>query len=96
MPDRWTSDPIPAVMAIPMQPPRTTRRVGVSTGEPDVLALTTPVTTKPPTANVTILQACDPGVGAKAPRKGMRPPIIKLVAEAIEAEPREDPYHAWL
>ncbi len=68
-----------------MHPPITTRRVGFTSGEPELLALMTPVAIRPTTAKATMLQALAHAVGANDPRKGMTPPIMKLIAEAIDA-----------
>ncbi len=85
MPLRWTRDPIPAVIAIPMHPPVTTRSVGASTGDPEVFAPIMPVRIKPAMAKATMLHAAAPGVGANAPKKGIKPPMMKLAADAIDA-----------
>ena len=85
MPEILAIWPIPAVIAIPKHPPINTRTVGANTFEPEILALTTPVKTKPQRVNPTMLQALAPRVGANAPRKGMNPPAVKLKAEAIAA-----------
>jgi len=72
-------------MAIPRQPPSNTRTVGANTFEPEILALTTPVKTKPPRVNPTMLHALAPRVGAKAPANGIKPPHVKAIADAIAA-----------
>ena len=76
---------MPAVIAIPKQPPRITRRVGANTFDPAVLALTIPVTINPAIVNPTMLIATLPVVGAKAPIKGIKPPVVKAAADAIAA-----------
>ena len=85
MPLIWRACPIPAVMAIPRQPPAITRKVGTNNLDPAVLALTAPVTTRPATVKAMMLHAALPGVGANAPRKGINPPAVKLSADAIAA-----------
>ena len=85
MPLTCKSCPIPAVIAIPRQPPAITRRVGIKSLEPAVFALMTPVAIKPTMVNPTMLHAAYPAEGAKAPRKGISPPAVKLSAEAIAA-----------
>jgi hypothetical protein len=72
-------------MAIPIQPPKITRRVGARIFEPAVFALTIPVKTKPMTVKPTMLEATLPGVGANAPRKGIKPPEVNAAADAIAA-----------
>ena len=74
---------MPAVIAMPRQPPIITRNVGFTRGDPELLALIMPVAINPATANATMLKAFAPAVGANAPRKGMIPPIMKLDAEAL-------------
>ena len=85
MPDTRAIWPIPAVMSMPSPPPIMTRSVVLSTRAPAVLALTTPVRSKPATVNPTMLQALASIVGAKAPAKGIKPPTVKLIAEATAA-----------
>jgi hypothetical protein len=76
---------MPAVIAIPMHPPRITRKVGAKIFEPAVLALITPVNNKPIMVNPTMLSATWPVVGANAPANGIKPPDVKAAAEAIAA-----------
>jgi len=85
MPEILAIWPIPAVMAIPRHPPINTRTVGANTFEPEILALTTPVKTKPQRVNPTMLHALAPRVGAKAPANGIKPPHVKAMADAIAA-----------
>jgi hypothetical protein len=68
-----------------MQPPKITRRVGTSTFEPAVFALRIPVRVKPRTVKATIVAAALPGVGAKAPINGIKPPAVNAAADAIAA-----------
>jgi hypothetical protein len=76
---------MPAVIAIPIQPPITTRSVGVKIFEPAILALITPVISSPARVNPTMLRATVPVVGAKAPANGIKPPDVKAAADAIAA-----------
>ena len=85
MPLTCKSWPIPAVIAIPRQPPIITRNVGIAIFEPEVFALTTPVRANPRIVKIIMLIATEPVVGAKAPRNGMSPPAVKAHAEAIAA-----------
>ena len=77
--------PIPAVIDMPKQPPIKTRTVGARTFDPEILALMTPVRIKPPRVNTTMLHALAPKVGAKAPANGIKPPVVKAIAEATAA-----------
>ena len=77
--------PIPAVMAIPRQPPAMTRAVGVSNLDPAMRALNTPVKVRPMMVNATMLHAACPKDGANAPANGISPPAVKLRADAIAA-----------
>ncbi len=77
--------PIPAVIAMPRQPPPMTRKVGMRSLEPAVLALMIPVKINPTTVKAMMLQAALPADGAKAPINGIRPPAVKLSAEATAA-----------
>ncbi len=77
--------PIPAVIAIPNEPPISTRSVGERIFAPAVRAEMTPVNAKPTRVKPTMLQALVPIVGAKAPAKGINPPRVKDAAEAIAA-----------
>ena len=70
---------------MPSEPPISTRSVGESSFEPAVFAETTPVRTNPARVNPTMLHALVPKVGAKAPAKGINPPRVKEIAEAIAA-----------
>ena len=54
-------------------------------GEDAILALAYPVTSKPKTVNKMIEKTCCPGVGASAPKKGIMPPAVKLIALAKPA-----------
>ncbi len=85
MPLTCKACPIPAVMAIPRIPPPITRSVGMRSLEPAVLALIIPVATRPRMVKPTMLEAAAPGVGAKAPAKGIKPPAVKEIADAIAA-----------
>jgi hypothetical protein len=85
IPEIWAIFPIAAVMSMPKQPPMITRIVGIKSFEPAVLALRMPVRTNPATVKATMLHAFSPKVGARAPRKGINPPAVKLRAEAIAA-----------
>ena len=85
MPEILAIWPIPAVIAIPKQPPISTRTVGANTFEPEILALTKPVKTKPQIVNPTMLQALAPSVGANAPANGINPPVVKAIADATAA-----------
>ena len=85
MPEILAIWPIPAVIAIPKQPPIKTRTVGANTFEPEILALTTPVKIKPPKVNPTMLQAFVLRVGAKAPANGIKPPVVNAIADATAA-----------
>ena len=76
---------MPAVIAMPIQPPITTRSVGVKIFEPAILALITPVTSKPTSVNPTMLSATVPVVGAKAPANGINPPEVNAAADAMAA-----------
>ena len=76
---------MPAVIAIPRQPPIITRTVGFITAAPDERALMIPVAKSPNSVKPTMLNATAPAVGAKAPANGIRPPNVKLSAEAIAA-----------
>ena len=76
---------MPAVIAIPIQPPITTRSVGVKILEPAILALITPVKSKPTRVNPTMLSATVPVVGAKAPANGIKPPDVNAAADATAA-----------
>ena len=53
--------------------------------DPAILALRIPVKVRPMMVKATMLQAALPGVGANAPTNGMRPPAVKLSADAIAA-----------
>ena len=77
--------PIPAVIAIPRQPPMSTRKVGMSSFEPEVFAPAAPAAIKPTIVKETIENEMVPTVGAKAPTNGMKPPMAKEAAEAIDA-----------
>ena len=85
MPEMLAIWPIPAVIAIPKHPPINTRTVGAKTFEPEIFALTTPVKINPPNVNTTMLQALAPRVGANAPANGLKPPVVKAMAEATAA-----------
>ncbi len=85
MPLTCKSCPIPAVIAIPRQPPAMTRIVGMRIFDPAVLALMMPVASKPTSVNPIMLEAAAPAVGANAPANGTNPPAVKLMAEAIAA-----------
>ena len=85
MPLTCKSWPIPAVIAIPRQPPPMTRKVGMRSFDPAVLALIIPVKIKPTTVKAMMLHAALPAEGANAPAKGTRPPAVKLMADAIAA-----------
>ena len=76
---------MPAVIAMPKQPPIITRTVGFITAAPEVRALIRPVAKSPTSAKETMLTATAPAVGANAPAKGINPPIVKLSAEATAA-----------
>ena len=67
---------MPAVIAMPIQPPIITRSVGVKIFEPAILALRIPVKSKPTKVNPTMLNATVPVDGAKAPTNGIRPPEV--------------------
>ena len=69
---------MPAVIAMPSEPPIRTRMVVRPYGAPAVLALKSPVATKPANVKATMLQARVPEVGAKAPKNGITPPAIKI------------------
>jgi hypothetical protein len=77
--------PIPAVIAMPSEPPISTRSVGESSFEPAVFAETKPVITNPARVNPTMLHALVPRVGAKAPANGIKPPRENDTAEASAA-----------
>ena len=85
MPEILAIWPITAVMAMPRQPPIKTRTVGVKIFEPDIRALITPVRMRPAMVNPTMLMACAPSVGAKAPANGINPPLVNAMAEATAA-----------
>jgi hypothetical protein len=53
--------------------------------EPAVLAPTAPARAKPTIVMATIERVIEPTVGANAPINGMRPPMAKEIADAIEA-----------
>ena len=76
---------MPAVIAIPSEPPISTRRVGESSFEPAVRAEIKPVKTNPPRVKATMLHALVPRVGAKAPANGIKPPSVNETAEASAA-----------
>ena len=76
---------MPAVIAMPRQPPIITRIVGFITAAPDERALIMPVAKRPTSVKPTMLTATAPGVGANAPTNGISPPIVKLSAEATAA-----------
>ena len=76
---------MPAVINMHRQPPAITRAEGLNSLEPAILALIIPVAKRPNMVNSTMLTAAAPGVGAKAPRKGIRPPAVKLSVEARAA-----------
>jgi hypothetical protein len=85
MPEILAILPIPPVIAIPREPPISTRRVGGSSFDPEVRADRTPVKTNPPRVNPTMLHACVSNAGAKAPTNGISPPKVNEIAEAIAA-----------
>ena len=85
MPEILAIWPIPAVIAMPKQPPIKTLTVGANIFEPDVRALMTPVRIRPPIVNPTMLIALAPKVGANAPAKGIKPPNVNEIAEATAA-----------
>ena len=62
-----------------------TRTVGASTFEPEVRAEMMPVSKSPPMVKPMMLQAFAPSVGAKAPAKGIKPPPVKEIADAMAA-----------
>ena len=62
-----------------------TRSVGMNNFDPAVLALRIPVKTNPTIVKATMLKATLPGVGAKAPRNGTKPPAVNEIADAIAA-----------
>ena len=76
---------MPAVIAIPRQPPIITRTVGFKTAAPDERALKMPVAKSPRSVKPTILKAIAPAVGANAPANGTSPPNVKLNADATAA-----------
>ena len=76
---------MPAVIAIPKQPPIITRTVGLKTEAPDERALMMPVANSPNSVKPTMLTPTDPAIGANAPANGIRPPIVKLSADATAA-----------
>ena len=85
MPEILAIFPIPAVIAIPSDPPINTRRVGESSFEPAIRAETAPVMIKPTRVKRTMLQALLPSTGSKAPANGINPPNVKEIAEAAAA-----------
>ena len=76
---------MPAVIAMPIQPPIITRSVGVKIFDPAILALRTPVKSNPTIVKPTMLNATVPVVGAKAPTNGIKPPEVNAAADAIAA-----------
>ena len=85
IPVRWTKEPIPAVIAIPKEPPIKIRMVVLRYGEPAIRALNTPVPTRPASVKTIMLATFVLTVGASAPANGISPPAVKLRAEAIDA-----------
>jgi hypothetical protein len=85
MPEIWAIFPIPAVIAIPSEPPIRTLSVGERIFDPAVFADTTPVSSNPARVNPTMLHALVPKVGANAPANGINPPRVNEMAEAIAA-----------
>ena len=76
---------MPAVIAMPKQPPIITRMVGFITAAPDERALIMPVAKSPTSVKPTMLIATAPAVGANAPANGISPPNVKLSADATAA-----------
>ena len=76
---------MPAVIAMPIQPPITTLSVGVNILEPAIFALVIPVMSNPASVKPTMLSATVPVVGAKAPANGIKPPDVNAAADAIAA-----------
>ena len=85
MPEMLAIWPIPAVITIPKHPPIKTRTVGANTFDPEILALMTPVKIKPTSVKPTMLHALAPKLGAKAPANGIKPPLVKAIADATAA-----------
>jgi hypothetical protein len=83
--EAWKRWPIPAVIAMPRQPPIRTRKVGISSLEPEVFAPIAPATMRPAIVKPTIETEMVPIVGANAAKNGIKPPIAKERADAIEA-----------
>ena len=72
-------------MSMPKAPPIITRAVVLKILEPAVRALSTPVRTRPTSVKPTILKASVPTDGARAPAKGISPPAVNEIADAIAA-----------
>ena len=85
MPEIWATCPTKAVIAIPSAPPKTMRPVVLIMLEPAVLALMIPAMIKPINVIPIIEKAFCPRLGARAPRSGIAPPAVKLMAEASAA-----------
>ena len=85
MPLKCAKWPMPAVIAMPRQPPIITRMVGFKTAAPEERALIKPVAKSPRSVKPTMLTATAPAVGANAPANGIRPPNVKLSADATAA-----------
>ena len=76
---------MPAVIAMPIQPPITTLSVGVNIFEPAIFALVIPVMSNPASVKPTILSATVPVVGAKAPANGIKPPDVNAAVKWTDA-----------
>jgi hypothetical protein len=70
---------------MPRQPPTRTRKVGISTREPAILAPTTPAHVRPTIVKIRMERDILPTLGAKTARKGTNPPRANEIAEAIDA-----------
>jgi hypothetical protein len=70
---------------MPRQPPKRTRKVGITIFEPEVRALMTPARIRPTIVKATIEKETLPRVGAKIAKNGTEPPSANAVADAIEA-----------
>ena len=79
------NEPIAPVTAMPIEPPSTTRVVAFTTLVPAVFALMTPAMVKPTIVTRVILIGLLSIRGKKNPMNGIKPPKVKLKAEAIAA-----------